>query len=135
MSVKRTIKQINQFRPDTHIIDNDGSTLVKRNTAKMSVDDNGFYSLSPGTYEVVFNEYWTGEMPSVLPSFMSNGVIFYKYTYISDDGTATLMTVHNGYLKIRPGTVVAYGGEIEDQEPKRRGRPPKNKDEGLNNEI
>ena len=100
-----TLKKINQFRPQTLTIN--GPSTKERGKANIPLSPEGYFCLVDDTYEVIFNENIEGELTGILPIFPQNGIKFYRYIYQTEEGSATLMTVGNGFMRIVPNSVIA----------------------------
>ena len=115
-----TLKKVNLFQRAPFTVNIDPRDSIHKLKVPVSLSENGYYTLDPGTYEVIINEDTAGEL-NPPESFIMNGITFGNKMYSTDDGYGTLMFVHSGFLRIKPGVILSV---LDDSGKRKPGRPP-----------
>ena len=113
-----TVKKINRLVNPIVII---GETITPAEVTNMTVRPDGYMFLTPGTYEVVFNE--TVKDLNLDQLLIESGLLF-SNVYTTVEGSASMLTFTSGYVKIATNAVLsAKEGDTPAPVKRKPGRP------------
>lgn len=109
-----TLKQVNRLGSVLTI--DTGEEGIVNVGPKMSLSDEGYYSLTNGTYIVYFNERYSWLLFKPNRIFTDNGIEFGSTIFKDDTGFGTIMKVSCPHLRIKPGVLMTTIKEVEPSE-------------------